>query len=219
MQDEIDYEINFYLATALLNTSRLDESEEVFCRIIKYHPSKYQGYEGLAKIYQKRLELDKAISQWWLIIEKFPDLKHAYNSLGLLLIEKHRFGIAWCVYKDALEKHPGYVSAYEGLLRVKKATGDDYDEVIQVLERSLGQVQDADDLLKVLLSAEIERNSFECLYDKVAQGEYQKFAGAKSWAFLAEQAELCKRWKSANQAWLLAARKNPKNELYQYDVC
>lgn len=187
-----------------------------FCRIIKYHPSKYQGYEGLAKIYQKRLELDRAISQWWLIIEKFPGLKHAYNSLGLLFIEKNRFEIAWCVYKDALEKHPGYVSAYEGLLKVKKAIGDNYDEVIQILERDLEKVQDADDVLKVLLSAGMEKSSFKCLYDKVVQGKYQKFAGAKSWAFLAEQAELYKNWESANQAWILAIRKNPKNELYQY---
>lgn len=212
-----DYEINFYFATALFHMNELELSEATFSTLIELFPEKYQGYEGLAKIYMKRGDTDRAISQWWLIMERFPKLKHAYNNLGLLLFEKGKLNYATCVYEELITAFPDTSAGYEGLIKIAKYQQEDLDPLIKRIMIAIEQYPNSDELQKVLVSLEIQTIGFNQAFHSVFNTRRKnQIIGIQTATYLAEKAEELSLWGNAETAWNAVLEQAPQNENYVY---
>lgn len=218
LANETDYTVEFYLATALLNIGDLDNAESKFITIAKNYPDKYQGFEGLAKIYRKKGDIELSMAQWLLIIEKFPDIKHAYNNLGLLFIEKKRFNYARCVFEDLISKHPEYPLGYVGLIKLQEISEYDQGELRVKLRKAFKQFPHSDDIQKIWIEFEIKDRDFEWVFDHYFTRNNEVNLKSKALTFLAEQAEVLKFWNRAYILWHSAIQQDKNNQINRYHL-
>ena len=68
-----DKEALVILGQAFFKTNQLSKSEAYFESLVEHHPSDYEGYEGLAKIYESCDRIEQAKRYWSLCFEKYPD--------------------------------------------------------------------------------------------------------------------------------------------------
>lgn len=110
------------------------EAENAFQSAILAYPNLAQPYFGLAQIYLRRRETDKAIGQYNAMLEKNPDMVGPHMLLGTLyealknpdLSEKH--------YREVLRIDSGFAPAANNLAFMLAEKGENLDEALSLAQ-------------------------------------------------------------------------------------
>lgn len=104
LSDSNNYEIYFYLAHSLMNINQLVKSEYYFNRIIENFPSKYQGYEGLCLIAERKNNFLKAKEILILLVQKYPTILGLHIRYLKVLIKLNGFKKTITFFEEFIEK-------------------------------------------------------------------------------------------------------------------
>lgn len=99
-----NYEAIFYYAHSLLKTNQTSLAKESFQVIIKRFPEKYQGYEGLFLIAEKKKNLDIAESILFKLISEFPNIVGLHIRYALLCVKTKGFDESKQIFEAFLNK-------------------------------------------------------------------------------------------------------------------
>ena len=98
---------------ALIKLGKLDEARDLFSKASDDWPDHSSPLEGLAYIYQALNQLEKALTLWGNIIERFPKSLDAQIAKGEVLLTLGKCEEAEACFKKAMIKWPDSVEPYD----------------------------------------------------------------------------------------------------------
>jgi len=107
-----------------LDMRRFDEAEQLFKEARARRPREPRYAIGLARVAQRRGDLDQAISRWREIQRKFPLIADGYFEGAASLTKAGRFGDAESVLKKGFAKVPEHWHLHMEYARLAEAQGD-----------------------------------------------------------------------------------------------
>ena len=79
---------------------------------------------------------------WGAVIARNPESADAYNNLGIIYMQKGRYGEAEEILTHAVNLRPDFASAHNNLANVYRAAGR-YDEALEEFNKAMGLTHDA----------------------------------------------------------------------------
>ncbi|HUB10662.1 MAG TPA: tetratricopeptide repeat protein [Acetobacteraceae bacterium] len=107
-----------------LDMGRFDEAEELFREAQSRRPREARYSIGLARVAQRRGDVDQAISRWNAFRKKFPLMVEGYSEGAASLAKAGRFADAGKVLQSAFGRLPGQWHLHMEYARLAEAQAD-----------------------------------------------------------------------------------------------
>jgi len=111
---EIDVVALNNLGFCLQQLNRFSDALSVYEKALRVDPQHPSGhtFNGIALVFQRTRQYEKAIDYYRKAISLKPDLASAYNNLGSLLRDQRKLNESLACYNRCVQIDPGYFSAY-----------------------------------------------------------------------------------------------------------
>jgi tetratricopeptide (TPR) repeat protein len=110
------------------------EAEEVFQSAIADYPDSPEPYYGLAQIYLRRNETDKAIAQYHSMIERNPNSPGPHMLLGALYDSRKQTDLSEKHYREVLRIEADFAPAANNLAFLLAEHSDKLDEALMLAQ-------------------------------------------------------------------------------------
>nr|WP_101139251.1 tetratricopeptide repeat protein [Neisseria meningitidis] len=213
LTDAKDYEALFYLANSFLFTGEFKSAKDYFQLIIEYYPDKYQGYEGLYKIYKANGDRYNELIQLKKILENFPNVVHIYKETTLLLLQENLINEAENISLECIKKFPDSYHGYESYAFVLEKK-QEWEKALEIWNNIIHKFPNFLAAHLNMLKLHVKIYGYERT-TSLFESSSQKFKNTEKIDKLyAIEAEKAFKWNDATEIWSRLLSQYPLNTFF-----